>query len=215
VTDERVNAVTHLAAAVFSLLGMVLLIVKASIAGNPWQIVSFSIYGLSLFCLFLFSALHHGINASPRVEQALRSLDYACVFFLIAGSLTPVCLVLVRGAVGWSVLGVVWTLCVAGIVLRLVFPGLPKWVTNTLYITLGWLAVCLGLPVLAATSWFGLALMAVGGILYSLGLVVYVVERPNILPGRFGFHELWHLLVMLGAAAHYAFVYCCILPVRP
>lgn len=170
-----------------------------------------SVYGLSLVTLFTTSVLHHGINGSPRLNEALRTLDYDSVFFLIAGTITPLVLVLARDTYGWTVFGAVWTIAVAGVVLRSVWRRVPKYITNTLYISLGWLTVVLiggdvSLPLPA------LALMAAGGLVYSVGFVIFVIERPNLKPGSFGFHELWHLLVVIAALLHYLLMYFYVLP---
>jgi hemolysin III len=142
----------------------------------------------------------------------LRTMDYASVFFLIAGTATPLVLVLFRTVYGWTVLGGVWTIAVLGIVLRSVWRRVPKYVTNTLYIVLGWMAALLA-GVASTVPLGATVLMAAGGVAYTVGFVVYVVEKPNLRPGVFGFHELWHVLVVLGALLHYLLVYFYVLPV--
>ncbi len=212
VTDERFNTISHLFGACLAVAGSALLIAQASERGDPWVIVGFSIYGLSLVTLLVASALHHGINGSPRVNEVLRTLDYTSVFFLIAGTVTPLVLVLFRNTYGWTVFGVVWAIAVLGIVMRSVWRELPKWVTNTLYISLGWLTVLLIGADPSALSSGAMALLAAGGIVYSIGFVVFVIERPNPRPGVFGFHELWHALVVVAAALHFLFMYFYVLP---
>jgi hemolysin III len=212
VTDERFNTVSHLSAACFALVGAALLIAQAGVQDDPWKIVGFSIYGLSIVTLFVASTLHHGLDHSPRVNEILRTLDYDSVFFLIAGSVTPLVLVLFRTTYGWTVLGGVWAIAVMGIVLRSMLRELPKYVTNTLYITLGWVPVLLvgaggSLPAGAY------ALMAVGGLVYSAGFVIFVIEKPNPWPGVVGFHEIWHLMVVIAALLHYLLMYFYVLPV--
>ena len=211
VTDERVNTVSHLVGACLAILGTVLLITQASIQGDPWKIVAFSIYGASLVTLFVASTLHHGLDRGARVNDVLRTLDYTSVFFLIAGTVTPLVLVLWRNPFGWAVLGTVWGIAVLGVVLRSVWRGLPKYVTNTLFIVLGWLPVALVLTDVPLPLG-GLVLLAAGGLVYSAGFVVYVLERPNPWPGVFGFHELWHLLVVLAAGLHLVLMYVYVLP---
>ena len=211
VTDERFNTVSHMLAACFALVGAALLVVQASVQGEPWKIVGLGVYGLSLFLLFTASALHHGIDGSPRLNEALRTLDYDSVFFLIAGTVTPLVLVLFRNVFGWTVFGGVWAIAVVGIVLRSRWRRVPKYVTNTLYIALGWIPTVLLAE--GTTLPFGaLALMAAGGLVYSVGFVVFVLERPNPWPGVFGFHELWHLLVMIAAFLHFLLMYLYVLP---
>ncbi|WP_256970806.1 PAQR family membrane homeostasis protein TrhA [Cellulomonas iranensis] len=211
VTDERINTVTHLVASCFALVGAALLVVQASLGGDPWKIVGVAVYGASVLTLFVASTLHHGIDRGPRVNEVLRTLDYDSVFLLIAGTMTPLVLVLFRTPYGWTVLGAVWAVAVAGIVLRSLVRDLPKYVTNTLYIALGWM------PVLLVGSGVSLpagayVLMAAGGLLYSVGFVIFVVERPNPVPGVLGFHEIWHVLVVLAAVLHYLLVYWYVLP---
>lgn len=211
VTDERFNTVSHLFAACFAVVGAALLITQAAAQGDPWKIVGFSVYGLSVVALFVTSTLHHGIDRGPRVNEVLRTLDYDAVFLLIAGSVTPLVLVLFRNPYGWAVLGAVWVVAVLGIVLRSLDRQLPKYVTNTLYIALGWMPVLLagaGVPL----PFGAYALMATGGLVYSAGFVVFVIEKPNPWPGVFGFHELWHLMVVVAAVLHYLLMYVYVLP---
>ncbi len=211
VTDERFNTATHLAAACFSLVGGGLLVAQAGAQGDPWKIVGLSIYALTLMLLFVASTLHHGIDGSPRLNEVLRTLDYDSVFLLIAGTVTPLVLVLFRNVYGWTVFTGVWVIAVLGIVLRSWWRQLPKYVTNTLYITLGWVTALLVVtaPHLPAGA---LGLMAAGGVVYSTGFVIYVIEKPNPRPGVFGFHELWHLLVVVAAFLHYLLMYVYVLP---
>lgn len=211
-TDEQINTSVHLAAVVFALLGMVLLIVYAGVAHKPWHIVGFSIYGFSLVALFLASVLHHGIDGSERTERILRAFDYFAIFILIAGTYTPVCLTILRGPLGWSVFGVAWLVAVVGITLRAAVPHLPKWITNTLYVTMGWLSIVLVVPLYRAMGWPGLSLLVAGGVAYTVGAVIFAVEKPNPVPGKFGFHEIWHLLVVAGALCHFFFMFRFILP---
>lgn len=211
VTDERFNAASHLFAACFAVVGAALLVAQASARGEPWKIVGFAIYGVSVVTLFTASALHHGIDRGPRVNGILRTLDYDSVFLLIAGSVTPLVLVLFRSVFGWTVLGAVWLIAAAGIALRSVRPTLPKYVTNTLYIALGWMPVAL-VGAAHDVPLGAVVLMAAGGLVYSAGFVLFVVERPNPLPGRFGFHEIWHVMVVVAAALHYALMYAYVLP---
>lgn len=212
VTDEVINTITHMIGAVFSLLGMVLLIVLSSADGKPWHIVSFSIYGLSLLLLFLASSFHHGLNLSRKTMEFLRLLDYLAIFLLIAGTYTPLCLVISRTTWGWSIFGVVWALAVIGITIKSAFPKIPKWVTHTLYISMGWVGVVLIAKSIPLIGKSGFALLLSGGIVYTGGAAVYYFEKPNPVPGKFGFHEIWHLLVLLGAILHFLFMFLVVLP---
>ncbi|CAL8977796.1 hypothetical protein CELL_02664 [Cellulomonas sp. T2.31MG-18] len=211
VTDERFNTVSHLFAACFAVAGAALLIVQAAEQRDAWKVVGFSLYGLSVVTLFVASTLHHGIDGGARVNDVLRTLDYDSVFLLIAGSTTPMVLVLFRTTYGWTVLGAVWVIAAAGIVLRSLLRQLPKYVTNTLYIALGWMPVLL-VGSGASVPGGAMLLMAAGGLLYSAGFVVFVIERPNPWPGVFGFHEIWHAMVVVAAVLHYLLMYLYVLP---
>lgn len=211
VTDERINTASHLAGACFAVMGSGILITQAGTQADPWKIIGLSVYALSVITLFVCSALHHGLNGSPRLNEVLRTLDYDSVFLLIAGSVTPIVLVHFRNPYGWAVLGGFWAIAAIGIVLRSVWRQAPKYITNTLYIALGWMTVLL----LGAGVSFppgALALMIATGVVYSAGFVIFVIERPNPWPGVFGFHELWHLLVIVAALLHYLLLYFYVLP---
>ncbi len=190
---------------------MLAIVSQASAQRDPWKIVGMSVYGLALLLLFVSSTLHHGLDRSPRVNESLRTLDYVSVFLLIAGTVTPLVLVRFRNPFGWTVFGVVWVIALLGIALRSTSTRLPKHITNTLYICLGWLAALLvgaGDPLPLGA----LALMAAGGLLYSVGFLVFVLERPNPWPGVFGFHEVWHVFVVVAALMHYLLMYIYVLP---
>lgn len=211
VTDERINTATHMAAACLALLGGSLLVTQAIALGDPWKVIGLGLYSLSAMCLFVFSALHHGLNGSPRLNEVLRTFDYDAVFFLSAGTVTPLVLVLYPSVYGWTVLAAIWAIAALGITLRSVHRQLPKYITNTLYIVLGWMPIALlGAGEKLPTG--ALLLLAAGGIVYSIGFVIYVREKPNIIPGIFGFHELWHCIVVLAAFLHFLLMYFYVLP---
>lgn len=209
VTDEVFNSVSHLAALFLSILGSILLIVQASAQGAPWKIVSFSIYGLSLCNLFASSTLHHSITTTQAWEEYFQTLDYLAIFPLIAGTFTPLCLVVLKNTtIGWTFFGTVWTLSIISmILLARYFAKTPKWLTMTLYITLGWMGAFLTYFMAPIIGWMGVFWMMFGGVWYTVGGVIYTLEKPNPVPGKFGFHEIWHLFVILGASSHWFLMY--------
>ena len=211
VTDERFNSGSHLVGACFALVGCGLLVSQASVQGDAWKIVGMAIFGASLIALFVASTLHHAIDGSPRLNTILRTLDYDAVFLLIAGSATPLVLVSWRTVYGWTVLGAIWAIAVIGIVLRSVWHRVPKRFTSILYIVLGWM-VALLMGTAGQIPVGGWVLMITAGLIYSAGFIIYVIEKPNPVPGVFGFHEIWHVLVMGGALTYYLFVYMYVLP---
>lgn len=213
-TDEVFNSISHLAAFFMSVLGSALLISESSAQGAPWKIVSFSIYGASLCFLFGASTLHHAITSTPAWERFFQMWDYLAIFPLIAGTFTPLCLVFFPySTIGWCFFSVVWGLSLASMwVTAKYFDKVPKWLTMTMYITLGWLGAFMTVWLLPVMGWGGVAWMIVGGVWYTVGGYVYTTEQPNPWPGRFGFHELWHIFVILGAAAHWFMMYLYVLP---
>jgi hemolysin III len=212
VTDEVINTATHLAAGCFALFGSILLIAQAIQADKIWNTVGFLVYGLALVSLFTFCTFHHGLNLSERTNRLMRTFDYLSIFVLIGGTVTPIVLVLYRNLFGWTVLAVVWAIIALGITLRATFHDLPKYITSTLFIVLGWLPALLVVIGGADLAPYAVALLAAGGFLYTTGLVLFAMEWPNPLPGRFGFHEIWHIMVALAAFCHYMFMYFFVLP---
>lgn len=213
-TDEVFNSISHLAALFMSVLGSALLITESSAQGAPWKIVSFSIYGASLCFLFGASTLHHAITTTPAWERFFQMWDYLAIFPLIAGTFTPLCLVFFPySTIGWCFFSVVWLLSLASMfVTAKYFHKAPKWLTMTMYITLGWLGAFMTVWLLPVMGWGGVGWMILGGVFYTVGGYIYTTEQPNPYPGRFGFHELWHIFVILGAAAHWFMMYLYVLP---
>jgi len=212
VTDEIINTQTHIIGTIFAILGAALLIVKSSTAAKPWHIVSFSIYGVTLIALFLASSLHHGINSKKKIESIFRLFDYFAIFPLIAGTYTPLCLILLRDWLGWTVFGVIWFLAILGIVLKAINPKLPKWVSSVFYITMGWIGVIIAFPLIKFIKCDGLFYLILGGIFYSIGFIIFTIEKPNPVKGKFGFHEIWHIFVLLGAGSHFLLMFVKVLP---
>lgn len=194
---ERFNGITHLAGAALALTGAVVLVVLASLKGDPWRIVSFSIYGASLFGLYLVSTLYHSTRGPTK--DVLRKLDHCAIYLLIAGTYTPFTLVTLNGPWGWSLFGVVWGLAALGIVQEFWLAKGARVISLVIYLLMGWVAlVALG-PIIAALGWGGFAWVAAGGAVYTLGIVFYLYDE------RFThWHGIWHLFVLAGSAVHYA-----------
>ena len=193
--------------ALLALIGTAFLIHKAWLTHDPFHLWAFSIYGLSAITLFTCSALHHGIDGPPKTEHLLRQLDYFAIFFMIAGTFTPFCLILLRNPLGWTVLGLVWALTILGIALKAAYPNIPRWIMLSLYLGMGWLGALLAKPIYESVHESGLFFLVLGGLLFSVGGIIYGTEKPNPVPGRFGFHEIWHCFVLAGAAAHFWLIY--------
>ncbi len=215
VTDEKYNTIISSIGAVLGLIGFFALVQPSVSAHKFWHIWSFSIYGLSLVILFLASALHHGIDGSPKTEKRLLQFDYCAIYLMIAGTVTPLCLIVLRNSLGWSVLSLMWILAVVGVVLKLAIPHLPKWITTITYLGMGWLGLVIAPPLLALPEGSHiLSMIGLGGFFFTFGAVIFHFEKPNPVPGKFGFHEIWHIFVLLGAASHFAAMYLFVLPMN-
>jgi hemolysin III len=164
------------------------------------------IYGGAVSALFGTSALYHRVTWRPRARQWMRRLDHAMIFVLIAGTYTPVALVALSGTLSRVILVVLWVAAIAGLIFRLAWMTAPKWLFAAIYTALGLVPVAIIGELPAAVGWLGLAGLAGGGLLYALGALIYAAERPNPLPGVFGYHEVFHALVIAAAAMHYAVI---------
>ncbi len=193
---ERLNTFTHLLGAVIALAGLVVLVVFASLKGDVWRIVSFSIYGTSLFLLYLFSTLYHGTKGS--LKAVFKKLDHIGIYLLIAGSYTPFVLVSLNGAWGWSLFGVIWGLAVIGILLDCFSSDEPRIIQVIIYLLMGWIALIAIKPLIESLSMAGFLWLLGGGLFYTVGIVFYILDLK-----KYHFHGIWHLFVLAGSTTHY------------
>ena len=193
---EKFNALTHLVGAVLALAGTVVLIVLAALDGDPWKVVSVSIYGTTLTLLYSFSTLYHSLRG--RGKNILRKLDHHSIYLLIAGSYTPFCLVTLRGPWGWSLFGVVWGLAALGSLQELRPKSGARILSVVIYVAMGWAALVALVPLVHALGPAGFAWVAAGGLFYTIGIVFYALDARLIHA-----HGVWHLFVIGGSAAHY------------
>jgi len=193
---ERFNSISHLVGAGLAVLGSVLLIVPAARIGDPWKIVSFSIYGAMLIALYVASTLYHSVRG--RAKVILQKLDHCSIYLLIAGSYTPFALVSLRGAWGWSLMGAVWTLAVVGILQEIWFAKGARVLSLVIYLLMGWLALVAVSPLWDALTPIGFAWLAAGGLFYTVGIIFYIADQRI----RHG-HGLWHLFVLGGSSCHF------------
>jgi hemolysin III len=199
---EPDNGLTHLAGALLSALALVVLVALAVRVGSLRHVVAFAIFGLSLVGLYTASGLYHSLSLGPVGLDRLLRLDCVMVYVLIAGTYTPFCLVAFQGVWRWGLLALIWVLAVGGSVLKLRMMDAPLWISTGLYVAMGWVAL-LAIPAFIATvPPPGILWVAAGGIIYTVGAVVFALERPRLRPGVFGAHALWHLLVIAGSACH-------------
>lgn len=200
---EPFSGLSHLAGGVLAAMGLVALLAAAVSAGSAERGIALGIYGGSLVGLYAASALYHLLPVSAAATAWLRKLDHAMIYVLIAGTYTPVCLLALEGIWRWGLLGIVWTLALGGVALKLRRVGERPWLTVALYLGMGWLSVAVVPVLVEALPTGALIWLAAGGLVYTAGAVVYAAKRPDPMPGRFGYHELWHLFVLAGSACHF------------
>lgn len=193
---EKLNAWTHLVGALLAVAGTAVLVAKAALSGDPWKIVSVSIYGATLIMLYSASTLYHSMRG--RAKDILQKLDHHGIYFLIAGSYTPFCLVSLRDAWGWPLFAVIWSLALFGVLQEMRPGGGARRLSMAIYIVMGWAALAALVPLRAALGTAGFAWLAVGGVVYTLGIVFYVLDARL----RHA-HGIWHLFVIGGSAVHY------------
>ncbi len=205
----RLRGVSHAYAFFVSLACGVALILAAS---DGRARLAATIYALAVSALLGTSALYHTHNWRPRARRWMRRLDHSMIFVLIAGTYTPVALLALKGSLGSTILVVVWAGALGGVLFKLVWIDAPKWVFAAVYIALGWVAASVFGQLPGTIGWLGVAGLAAGGLLYTVGAVVYASERPNPFPKVFGYHEVFHALVIAAAALHYAVIAFAVLP---
>ncbi len=197
--EEIAHSVTHGVGAVLSLVALVTLVILAVLHGTKWHILSYTVYGISLLAVYLASTLYHGVQ-KPRLRPILRKVDHAAIYLLIAGTYTPFVLISMRGTLGLTLLTVVWTLAVFGIVYKIFFIDRLVVLTTLAYVGMGWMSIVAWREMVANIPGPGLVLLMTGGGLYTLGVVFYAMTKIRYT------HAIWHLFILGGSACHFAAV---------
>ncbi|MCL4530304.1 MAG: hemolysin III family protein [Chloroflexi bacterium] len=198
---EPVNGLTHFFAAIFAAVGLIVLIVLGW--KSTLKEISLSVYGASLVLLFAASAAYHMVKAKPKIIESLRKLDHSAIYLLIAGTYTPFCVVMFKGFWQWGLLAIIWSLAIIGIIVKMFVIRAPRWLTAGVYVVMGWLCIAAIGEMLKVLPAGALAWLIAGGVIYTLGAIIYITKTLDFLPGKFGFHEVWHIFVILGALAHF------------
>jgi hemolysin III len=203
--EEKINILSHGFGALLSLVGLAFLVVQASLQGTVWHIVSVSVFGVSMFVLYLASTLYHG-STDPVLRGRLKIFDHASIFLLIAGTYTPFALVTLHGTPGWIIFGTSWGVAAIGITLKLFFTGRFTKLSTTMYVLAGWIVIFAIKPLLANLPVDGFFWLLVGGLSYSIGAVLYSIKA---IPFN---HAIFHILALVGSICHFLSVYFYVLP---
>jgi hemolysin III len=206
---EPFNAWSHLVGLLLAVLGAVGLL---RVSSRPAEYVAFGIYGTTLVLLYAASAVYHAVPLPADRLRPLRTLDHIAIYFLIAGTYTPVGVLTLHGPFGWALLAVIWAVAAAGIPFKIRYLDAPVWLSTCIYLGMGHLALVAAAPIARTVGYHGLAWLVAGGLAYTTGAVIFTRERPDPFPRQFGFHGLWHVLVLIGSACHFAFMVFHVVP---
>lgn len=198
---DPVSGLTHLGAAILSLFGLIALMVISW--GDTPKLVSVTIYGVTLIAMFSASATYHMTISSPKVIEILRKIDHSAIYLLIAGTYTPFCVNAFHGFWKWGLLSIIWGLALIGVGIKVFIIRTPRWVNAGIYLLMGWLIIAAVGEMMATLPPEVLTWLIIGGVIYTLGAVIYITKKMDFIPSVFGFHEVWHIFVILAAAAHY------------
>ncbi|HLO30470.1 MAG TPA: hemolysin III family protein [Anaerolineales bacterium] len=201
---EPVNSLTHWGGALLAVIGLIALLIVGW--GSLTKIISLLIYGISLIFLFSASATYHMVRVKEKALEIFRKIDHAAIYFLIAGTYTPFCINAFSGFWKWGLLSIIWSLALIGVTAKVFYIRAPRWLNAGIYLVMGWLCLAALGQMLAVLPVWVLIWLLVGGAIYTLGAIVYITKILNFVPGVFGFHEMWHIFVMLAAAAHFVAV---------
>ena len=208
------SAITHFIGMLMAIFAAVPLLIKAASEPSRIYIISLTIYAASLLLLYAASTTYHTFDVSERVNTILKKIDHMMISVLIAGSYTPVCLIVLKGRTGLILLAIVWSIAIAGILIKAFWVYCPKWVSSVLYIGMGWTCVLAFTQILNNMSPAAFGWLLAGGIIYTVGGVIYALKLPifNNRHKNFGSHEIFHLFVMGGSACHFVVMYAFLLP---
>jgi hemolysin III len=209
---EPVNTWTHFIPFLAAIAGLVYLIIMSE--NNLSKLIIMTIYGLSIIMLYGASSVYHWVRTTPQKELLLKRVDHIAIYFLIAGSYTPVFYYGLEGAWRWAMLIAVWTLAFVGMALKIWLIHAPRYVSAAFYVSLGWIALVPFLQLIEHLPSEAIILMAVGGVCYTVGAVIYATKIFDFFPKRFGFHEIFHLFIAAGSIVHFIMICVYIVPMR-
>ena len=200
---EPINALTHLLGVLLSIIGLILLIHKSIIFDKSYNIPTFIIFGVSLILLYTASSVYHLVPGPDKIIKVLRKIDHSMIFILIAGTYTPVCLLALKGTLGIALLITIWVLALVGILFKMFWFNMPRWVSTSIYVIMGWLVIIAIYPLTKVLPLGGILWLFIGGVFYTIGAIIYGTKKPTIFSKFLGFHEIFHLFVLLGSLCHF------------
>jgi hemolysin III len=204
---EPISSLTHLVGAFLSLIGLILLIKYSLDTSNVYNTIILTVFGISSILLYSASSTYHKSLSSAKVIKILRRVDHSMIYVLIAGTYTPICLIALKGTVGTFLFLGVWILAFIGILLKIVWFDAPRWLYTGFYILMGWISVFAIVPIIRAISFGGFMWLLAGGLFYTVGGVIYATKWPKINLKLFGFHEIFHIFIMLGSLCHFVLMF--------
>lgn len=203
---EPINSLTHLTGAVLSLIALVFMIYKAVLNNSTFQIVSASIFGASMILLYTASTVYHWVFSSEKLYTILRKIDHSMIYILIAGTYTPICLNTLRGPVGYTLISIIWALALIGIIMKFYWLNAPRWLYTLFYLILGWMAIFFIVPIYKSIALPGFIFLIAGGLFYTIGATIYATKLPFLKTKYFGFHEIFHIFIILGSLSHFLMI---------
>lgn len=203
---EPVSGLTHLFGVFISAVGLLVLLNISLALHNTRDMAVSCVFGISLILLYSASSIYHLTMASEKVIKILRRVDHSMIYVLIAGSYTPVCLITLKGKIGYSIFAMIWALTILGILIKNFWFNAPRWLSTAFYIVMGWLVVVAIYPMSKVMPFAGIMWLILGGVSYTVGGLIYAFKYPKINNKYFGFHEIFHIFVLMGSFCHYWFV---------
>lgn len=208
IAREPMSALTHFIGFIGALFGLiVLLYISIYPVVKPLHIITFSVFGLGMMMVYAASTIYHTLYLSTEGIKKLRKLDHIMVFVFIASTYTPICLIALKGFMGWSLLSAIWILAVVGVFITIFWIHAPRWITAVIYLVSGWIALVYFFPIVDILGITASLWLFIGGGAYTIAAVIYVSKRPDPWPGFFGFHEVFHIFTMIGSAMHFWLMY--------
>ena len=203
------SALTHFIAMILAIIAAIPLLSKAGHDSGHMRISALAIFILSMIGLYAASTIYHTLDISPKINKLLRKIDHMMIFILIAGTYTPVCMIVLGDKTGWTMLTLVWGIAIVGILINALWITCPKWFSSLIYIAMGWVCILAITKILSSMPRAGFMWLLAGGIIYTVGGIIYAMKLPffNSRHRYFGSHEIFHLFVMGGSFCHYMLMY--------